>query len=158
MTRRQPPQLFLIGRRRALAGGLWLASEGLWLADARAADDVEFRVIVHPGNALKLVSREFLAAAFLKKASRWDDGETIRPVDLRADSWVRRRFSEDVLHRSVPAVRNYWQQRIFSGRDVPPPELDSEEAVVRYVAKYPGAVGYVSTSTKLAQARVLLLK
>jgi len=64
------------------------------------------------------------------------DGETALPVDLRSDSSVRRKFSESVLKRSVAAIRSYWQQRIFSGREVPPPELDSDAAVLRYVAKY----------------------
>jgi hypothetical protein len=54
-----------------------------------------------------------------------------------------------VLKRSVAAVRNYWQQRIFSGRGVPPPELDSDEEIVAYVLKHRGAVGYVSGSAEL---------
>ena len=46
----------------------------------------------------------------------------IRPVDLRPNAATRRLFSERMLRRSVAAVRSYWQQRIFSGRGVPPPE------------------------------------
>ena len=49
-----------------------------------------------------------------------------------------------MLKRSVAAVRSYWQQRIFSGRDVPPPEVDTENQVIKYVAGDPGALGYVS--------------
>ena len=66
---------------------------------------------------------------------------------------MRRIFSERVLKRSVAAVRNYWQQRIFSGRDVPPPEVEGDEAVVAYVAEHPGAVGYVSLGAKLGDTR-----
>jgi len=57
----------------------------------------------------------------------------------------------------VEAVRRYWQQCIFSGRSVPPPELDSDEAIVRYVAKYRGAVGYVSADAKLGDRDVKVL-
>jgi hypothetical protein len=71
---------------------------------------------------------------------------------------VRKRFSEAVLKRSVGAVRSYWQQRIFSGRDVPPPEVDSDEAVMAYVARYPGAIGYVSGTTKLVGVKELALR
>ncbi len=104
------------------------------------------------------VTRDFLSEAFLKKITRWKDGETIRPVDLRADSATRRKFSESVLKRSVAAVRSYWQQRIFSGRDIPPPELDSDDAVQGFVAKYPGAIGYVSGAAKLNGVRELTIK
>jgi hypothetical protein len=58
----------------------------------------------------------------------------------------------------VGAVRSYWQQRIFSGRDVPPPELDSDEAVVAFVARSPGGIGYVSAATKLSGVRELALR
>ena len=95
---------------------------------------------------------------FLKKLSRWNDVEVVRPVDLRPDSPVRRAFSEEILKRSVPAVKNYWQQLVFSGRDVPPPELDSDEDVVKYVLRYPGAVGYVSGTAEIRGAKVLSVK
>ena len=62
-----------------------------------------------------------------------------------------------VLRRSVAAVRSYWQQRIFSGRGVPPPELDDDAAVVRYVLKYPGAIGYVTEGTPLEGAKVVTI-
>jgi ABC-type phosphate transport system substrate-binding protein len=117
---------------------------------ARASEAPSFRVIVHPSNPLRLAERELVADAFLKKTTRWPGGEAIRAVDLRPDDQARRRFSESVLKRSVGAVRSYWQQRIFSGRDVPPPELDSETSVVAFVAKMPGAIGYVSGGAKLA--------
>jgi hypothetical protein len=55
-------------------------------------------------------------------------------------------------------VRSYWQQRIFSGRDVPPPELDSDDAVIGFVSKYAGAVGYVSGAAKLVGVRELGIK
>jgi len=125
---------------------------------ARADAAPEFRVIVHPSNPLQAADRGYLADAFLKKVSRWESGETIRAVDLRPDSPARRRFSESVLKRSVGAVRSYWQQRIFSGRDVPPPELESDESVLAFVAKFPGAVGYVSGAAKLSGVRELSVK
>jgi hypothetical protein len=82
----------------------------------------------------------------------------IRPVDLAANSVVRRKFTEDVLNRSVEAVKGYWQQRIFSGRDVPPPELDTDEDVIAYVLKYEGAIGYVSGSASLRGTKVLAVR
>jgi hypothetical protein len=114
-----------------------------------------FRVIVNPRNATDAVDRRFLTEAFLKKTTRWRDGAAIRPVDLVSDSPVRRRFTDEVLNRSVAAVKSYWQQAIFAGRDIPPPELESDEAVVRFVLRYPGAVGYVSGAVNLGGARVL---
>jgi ABC-type phosphate transport system substrate-binding protein len=120
-------------------------------AQAEAVSD--FRVIVHPENPATSFTREFLTDAFLKRTTRWGDGEMLRPVDQRSTAPARLKFSEAVLRRSVAAVKNYWQQRIFSGRDLPPPELDSDDAVVGYVMSHRGALGYVSGAAKLDKAK-----
>jgi ABC-type phosphate transport system substrate-binding protein len=117
-----------------------------------------YRVIVHPRNSISSLERAFIADAFLKKTTRWRDDGAILPVDLGSGSSTRRKFTEDVLNRSVAAVRSYWQQLIFSGRDIPPPELDSEDEVVRYVAKHPGAIGYVSGSGDIAGTKVIAVR
>lgn len=149
-----PRRLGLALLALSLAAGLTA-----WPGDlAQAQGSPAFRVIVHPNNPLRSADRASVADAFLKKVTRWPDGETIRAVDLRADNPVRRRFSESVLKRSVGAVRSYWQQRIFSGRDVPPPELESDASVLEFVAKYPGAIGYVAGTAKLSGVRELSLE
>jgi PBP superfamily domain len=147
--------------RTAVAGALYavalsfvLASSGVW-AEAAAPG---FVIVVHPANPASTVTQDFLAQAFFKRTTRWSHGATIYPVDLTLQSPVRRAFSSAVLKRSAPAVRGYWLQRIFSGRDVPPPELDSDTAVLRYVAATPGAIGYVSSGADRALVKVLSLR
>ncbi len=120
-----------------------------------AAGTPEFQVIVNPQSAVDHLDRSFLSRVFLKRVSHWPDGTPIRPADQRADAPVRGRFDEDILGRPVIAVRNGWQQAIFAGRDVPPPELDSDAAVVEYVLKYPGAIGYVSRDANVKGARIV---
>jgi ABC-type phosphate transport system substrate-binding protein len=116
-----------------------------------------YQLIVNPSNPLTSVDRAFLRQAFLKKTMRWSHGEPIRPVDLRPTSAVRRDFSEQVLGRSVAAVRAYWQQLIFSGREIPPLELEDSGAVVRYVARHRGTVGYVAGDVKLDGVKIVPL-
>jgi ABC-type phosphate transport system substrate-binding protein len=127
---------------------------------AALAEEAEpaFKIVVHPDNPAARASRRFLSSLFLKQTTRWDDGETARPVDLKSDAATRRRFSEQVLNRSVAAVKSYWQQRIFSGRGVPPPELDSDQAVLAFVTKHRGGVGYVSSATDIGKARLIRLE
>ncbi len=154
-TRRRHEPRSLVHARRALLAlvcGLVLLAVSPLAAGEPLPD---FRVIAHPTRPETKVSREFLADAFLKNLTRWPKDEAIRPVDQRADSGVRRRFSESVLKRSVQAVKTYWQQRIFSGRGVPPPELDSDEAIVRYVENNQGALGYISGSSAPGRTKVL---
>jgi hypothetical protein len=41
---------------------------------------------------------------------------------------------------------------------VPPPELDGDEEIVRFVLKNAGAVGYVSSGAALDRAKTLVVK
>ena len=123
-----------------------------------AAGPAAYLVIAHPDVPASTVDRKFVADAFLKKVTRWPHDQAIHPVDLVPGAPARERFTQEILRRSVAAVKSYWQQQIFAGRDVPPPELDSDEQVVRYVLAHPGAIAYVSGSAHVAGARILELR
>jgi ABC-type phosphate transport system substrate-binding protein len=132
---------------------------GPFLGWANADDSApEFIVIVNAENPTRSLSKDFLEEAFLKRKTEWGDRELLKPVDQHPESRVRERFSERVLHRSVAAVKSYWQQRIFSGRGVPPPELESDQAVVAYVHKHRGAIGYVSGSAQLGGVKAITVR
>lgn len=145
----------LFARALCAALLLWSFAHVTRAASPDAQAPSGFQVIVHPDNPLTSISQELLMQAFFKRTTRWSDGELIRPVDLRPDSPTRRAFSDRVLKRSVTAVRSYWQQRIFSGRELPPPELDSDAAVLSFVQNTPGAIGYVSMTAKLTDVKLL---
>lgn len=142
-----------VGLGAALAIAALCASE----RRAASAEEPRFQVIAHSDNPRSDVRREFVADAFLKKTNQWPGGGSIRPVDLPFESKVRASFSEKVIGRSVAAVRSYWQQRIFSGRGVPPPEAESEDAAVRYVRRHTGGLGYVSLDTDITGVKVLVV-
>jgi len=130
----------------------------LAVGESRANGTGPWRIVVNGANPATAVDRRFLADAFLKKVTRWSTGDTIKPVDQRVEAPVRQRFSEDVIGRSVAAVKSYWAQLVFSGRDVPPPELENDDEVVRYVLKNAGAVGYVSQSANVDRVKILSVR
>lgn len=149
-----------IAKRRALIGLLAvLMAEVLSTGSSHAQNETSsFLIVVHPGFKQESLKREVVADALLKKQTRWDDGTLIQPVDLHVQSAARQSFSSAVLKRSVAAVRSYWQQRIFSGRGVPPPEVNSDEAVVEYVTSHAGGIGYVSRKAEVKGVRVVTLR
>jgi ABC-type phosphate transport system substrate-binding protein len=119
----------------------------LLLSSSTLRADENYRIIVNAKNPIESLDRKFLADTYLKRIKHWPGNGVIQPVDLAAESSTRRKFCEEVLNRSVMGVKNYWQQAIFSGRDVPPPELASEVEVIRFVAGNPASIGYVSNAT-----------
>ena len=109
-----------------------------------AAEAAGFQLIVHPSNPVTELSRTEVSRLFFKKVRRWESGVKVKPVDLSARTELRAEFSEEVHGRSYSSVRAYWQQQIFTGRDVPPPEQSSDSEVIEYVLANPGAIGYVA--------------
>jgi len=137
--------------RTALAALLVLAIA----LPARPGEPASFQVIVHPSNSVSTFTREHLTRLFLKRSTTWEDGAPVVPVDQPESSEVRGQFTRKVLGKSMSAVRSYWQQRIFSGKDVPPLQRASDEEVIAYVRQNPGAVGYVSAGAAPAGVKVI---
>jgi hypothetical protein len=71
---------------------------------------------------------------------------------------VRRRFAEEMLRRPSSSLLAYWQQRIFSGRDVPPPVATTDAEVLDYVNRFEGAIGYVSGTAIPAGTKAVPLR
>ena len=109
--------------------------------DAAAQD---FTVIVNAANPVASMQKTEVAKLFLKKTTAWESGQVVSPVELPAAAKAREAFAHSVLNKSIAQVKSYWQQQIFSGRDVPPPEKQTENDVVAFVRSNPGAIGYVS--------------
>jgi len=105
-----------------------------------------YRVIVNADNPVTSLDKKALANMFLKKITQWPNGQVIYPADLEASQEVRKHFSHEILGRPVDAVKNYWQQAIFSGRDVPPVEFATSAEVVKYVVAHQGAIAYISAA------------
>jgi ABC-type phosphate transport system substrate-binding protein len=118
-----------------------------------------FRVIVASGNAVSALRRDELARMFLKKQTRWKDGQEVLPVDQSARSPVRAAFSRSVLAaeglEKISAVENFWRQQIYSGRGTPPAVKTSDEDVRKFVASTPGAIGYVSQDADLTGVKAV---
>jgi ABC-type phosphate transport system substrate-binding protein len=122
-----------------------------------AAAEDGFRVVVHPSNPADSIPKAQLSQLFLKKATRWPSGQSVQPVEA-ADDGVLEKFCQKVHGKSLNAVKAYWNQLIFAGREVPPLEKRSDEEVIAYVHANPGAVGIVSPGAATAGVKVVSTK
>lgn len=126
-------------RRQALLGWL-LGLLIVGVVPALAADE-PLAVIVSPVHARSL-NKEDLALIFKRKKQFWGDGSKLQPVNLSVAHPLRRMFSLAVLKSSPEELDKYWNGMYFHGIS-PPFVVSSEEAMLRFVAETPGAVGYV---------------
>jgi ABC-type phosphate transport system substrate-binding protein len=134
---------------------LLIAMIVLGAASGSIAGEDSYRVIVHPDNPVTSIDKDFLRDVYLKKATEWSSGETIRPIDLSAKFHVRDVFTHEILHKTPSQLKNYWNQQIFSGKNVPPIEAESTTDVINYVLENPGAVGYLPADVDPGRAKVV---
>lgn len=152
---RQPTTASRLGRLAMVVGSLVLSAVS---APAQTTQPAEYKVIVNASNPVTWVKKSELAAMFLKKSDSWPTGALVVPVDQAERAPVRQSFSRDVIGKPPAAVKSYWNQLVFSGRSVPPPEKLTDEEVIRFVKSTPSAVGYVSATTKTKGVKVLSVR
>jgi hypothetical protein len=108
------------------------------------AEEHTLAVITHPSRPIALTTND-LRRFFLKQRRFWPDGSPVIPINRSAATPTRTAFDQRVFGAEISSLAAYWNQRYFEGL-FPPLTLDSDEAVQRYVAARPNAVGYVDAA------------
>ena len=140
--------------------GVWIARAVISFALLAMASQTGFAkggsqiLIVGNQGISGSISRKGLAAIYLLRVVFWPNGQRIVPVNRGASSALRVEFSTLVLHEPPMALANYWSQMHFQGIN-PPVVMGSSRAVVAFVRKVPGAIGYVSVTTPTDGTKVL---
>jgi len=136
--------------KRIFALLLFLAATAMFAQSAQA------QVIVIANNSVKSteVSKSDLKDLFTGGSSSLKDGSHVTPVLLKSGA-VHDEFLAAYVGKSDSPFRAGWRSLVFSGQASMPKSLDSEAAVVEYVAHNPGAVGYISKGTPHEGVKVL---
>jgi ABC-type phosphate transport system substrate-binding protein len=124
------------------------------LPSAAAEERQRIVVVVHPSRSAELTT-DVLGQIYLRRKRFWDDGAPIVPLNLTAGTPLRDAFARLVLRDSEARLAEYWNRQYFYGI-LPPATLQSTQAVVRYVAADPNAIGYVPADEVDGSVRVVL--
>ncbi len=81
---------------------------------------------------------------FLGKQKRWADNKEIKIVLMNKPE-IHKEFVEKHIHRSSNQFKNWWFNRVFTGKDRFPKAFDTEKELMEYISKTDEAVGYVSS-------------
>jgi len=84
-------------------------------------------------------------------------GSHVTPVLLKSGS-VTDDFLAAFIGKSDAAFRASWRSLVFSGQATMPKSLETDAAVVEYVAHNPGAVGYIGKTSPHEGVKVLTEK
>jgi ABC-type phosphate transport system substrate-binding protein len=129
------------------------------MAPAVVAAAPGYKLIVHPENPTDTLGRAEVARIFMKTITTWTKTKlAIQPVDQQRTSPVRAGFSLAIHQKDADAISAHWQVVVYSGRDVPPKTLSSDEDVLAFVRSTPGGIGYVSEGASLSGVKEVSVK
>jgi len=114
-------------------------------------------VIANPGVKAPDVSKSDLRDVFTGGATSLKDGSQVTPVLLKSGG-THDEFLAAYIGKNDTAFRAGWRSLVFSGQATMPKSLDSEAAVVEFVAHNAGAIGYISRATPHEGVKVLAVR
>jgi len=129
------------------------ATAFLFAADANG----QAVVIANPSVKATDVSKNDLRDVFTGAATSLKDGSHVVPVLLKQGG-AHDEFLSAYIGKNDTAFRASWRSLVFSGQATMPKSLDSESAVVEYVAHNAGAIGYIGKATPHEGVKVLVVR
>ena len=130
-----------------------VASASIFSAQAQA----QAIVIANPSVKATDVSKSDLRDVFTGASSSLKDGSHVTPVLLKAGA-ANEEFLSAYIGKNDTAFRASWRSLVFSGQASMPKSLDSDAAVVEFVAHNAGAIGYIGKASPHEGVKVLAVR
>jgi ABC-type phosphate transport system substrate-binding protein len=124
---------------------------------AAVAQAADVAYIVNPQSTETSLSADDVKSVLLGNKIKWDGGGVIKLAVLTSGP-VHEQVMQERVQRSADQFDKYWKKLVFTGKGVLPQQAADDAAVIDYVAKTPGALGYVAAASVTAQVKVLLIK
>jgi len=112
-------------------------------ANTAAAERRKLVVVVVKGSSLTNISKDDLKHCFLGDSVS-GGGKTLVPFNAESKTPERAGFDQAVLGMSADEVGRFWTDRRVRGQGAAPRALPSSAHMQKVVAKFPGAIGYVT--------------
>ena len=105
-----------------------------------------YAIITNAANPVASLGGADVMQIFLGKKVSWDDGTKIEIVTF-TDSDIHQKFLKDYVKKNPQQFLCYWRQMLFTGKGTVPKDFNSDAEIVAFIAKTPGAIGYVSVES-----------
>ena len=118
---------------------LWMISQFAWSQN-----------VVYFGNVVGMTSmtNAKIQRVFTGKETLWKNGKTVVVCLPGTKSAKAQEVYTKVYNKSVKEVQKFWLSLVFQGRAKSPVFFDSEQEMVDFVKRTPGAIGVFSADKK----------
>ncbi len=111
-------------------------------------------IIANKDLPITHLDKNDIAAIYLLKKKHWENGEDIMPINLPAQADARTRFTAEIFDSTPEKLGSYWDKMLFKG-ETPPVTQNSEQAVILFVERIKGAIGYVESKPQSPNIKIL---
>lgn len=114
----------------------------------------EVAVVVHPSNASSFSDKD-LKKIFLAKKKKFPAGGRAVVLRQKKGSAVKLQFVQGLLNKSENQLKAYWSRLIFTGKALPPKEINGDIEMKRLVGENPSVIGYIDAASIDDSVRVV---
>lgn len=136
-----------------IRASLALSAAACLLGDAARAEPV---VIVNPRNPVQALSREEARKLILGEQLGWPNADVVELIELRSEDPAISAAILALTHKTLSQIHAQWNRLVFSGQANPPQRLATEAEVRAAVARSPGGVAVIDSTSADGSVKVVL--
>jgi hypothetical protein len=114
----------------------------LGLAQLIAAQEV---IVISNGGSASVTKAELEQYFLGKKTSLGNNKVVIATLKTGA---AHETFMKEYMGKMPDQFLMYWKQLVFTGRGTMPKSFENDKELIAFIAKTPGAIGYVASGSK----------
>ncbi|WP_016954033.1 hypothetical protein [Catenovulum agarivorans] len=115
----------------------------------------ELVVVVNKANPIHELSLTNVVDIYTGRYMAFPNGISAEPVDLPNESSEKENFYYQATGLSLAKINSYWARLKFTGRYLPPIQLETPENALNYVQRNTNAVAYVDEKYVTGQVKIV---
>jgi ABC-type phosphate transport system substrate-binding protein len=128
---------------------------GFYLKSTGQVNDLQ---LAGNSTGIREISLKECRAIFKGKYSNWKTNEQVIIVLPTSKNDVSQFVAKVIFDGTVKSMQKFWLSLVFQGRSNPPIFLENDQETIQYILKNPGAIGFVSSQTKVPKSISIELK
>lgn len=110
------------------------------------AQETKVKILANPSVQTSELTLGQLRRIFSMRQTNWPDGQPIRVFVLENQHQTHQQLCKQILQMFPYQMEKLWNKLVYSGLGDYPNIVKSETEMLASLARYPGAVGYVSAN------------
>jgi ABC-type phosphate transport system substrate-binding protein len=125
-----------------------------YLPWAQASADLV--VVVNARSGIERLTLDEAVNIFMGRYRQFPSGIAAHPIDQPEAQSERAQFYRLLVNKDLAEINAYWARLVFSGKTKPPRQARNQAEIIEWLARQPGAIGYLERTQVDARVRVVL--